>query len=203
MLSTVSNQPHRRGHAHKRSAAISGDFDVIGMDFFKAPPSNQQSFSQQSHSQSLPKDSFLNTNSTPQFVITDATEKSNQTKSPSRSKSTNSNVNYRSKDDCTNTSSTPSPQKKHTRLNSWAHSFIKPKKNELNEQRSNEKIEYNSSSSNEATPDKTLSSNAQFTYNTKPSNNQYQVPEALIDLDRASGIFHDPSSSIPKKKYNS
>lgn len=224
MLSTTTpSQPssHRRGHAHKRSAAISGDFDVIGMDFFKAPPNQKVVQS----SSSLPKDSFMSpklsapqlpTAHAPSFVITDVTESSSssqklqdsnpQKHKPRRSskeKKKSSAMNDNNTDELT--TSTPSPQKKHTRLNSWAHSFIKPKKSEP--QQTLAIKDYNSSSSNEATPDKS----SQFTYTNNNNNNNnvnsqktktpyYDVPEALIDLDLASGILHDPNSKIPRKK---
>lgn len=201
--------PHRRGHAHKRSAAISGDFDAIGMDFFRAPPNANQKIVQSSTS--LPKDSFLNQKqyhlpaiNAPSFVITDVTESSPPRSPPPKQQPQQQNHKSKQVENHSRelTASTPSPQKKHTRLNSWAHSFMKPKKNEL-KSTSSSKVEYNSSSSNEATPDKTT----QFTYNNNNgknnnnnNNNPYHVPEALIDLDLASGILHDPNSKIPRNK---
>ncbi len=200
--------PHRRGHAHKRSAAISGDFDAIGMDFFRAPPNANQKIVQSSTS--LPKDSFLNQKqyhlpaiNAPSFVITDVTESSPPRYPPPKQQQQNHESKQVENHSRELTASTPSPQKKHTRLNSWAHSFMKPKKNELKSSTTSSKVEYNSSSSNEATPDKTT----QFTYNNNNgknnnnnNNNPYHVPEALIDLDLASGILHDPNSKIPRKK---
>lgn len=184
MLSTVQNPPHRRGHAHRRSAAISGDFDAMGMDFFKAPNSTIS----QSLSQSLPQENTLKP-TPPSLVITEPAGFKKDCCPTSPTKKINS------KHPPSTSTSTPSPQKKHTRLNSWAHSFIKPKKND-----SSTLQDYNFSSSNEVTPEN-LTKSLQFTYGAPPPQQQqsYDVPEALIDLDRASGIFHDPSSKIPKK----
>lgn len=88
---------------------------------------------------------------------------------------------------------TPSPKKKHSRFNSWAHSLIKPKPTKETPSK-----EYNSSSS-DTTPEnnRVMVSNYSYT-STKPQN--YKIPEAIIDLDLASGVHYDPANSVVPTK---
>ncbi|CCH45412.1 hypothetical protein BN7_4994 [Wickerhamomyces ciferrii] len=195
MLSTAQ-QPHRRGHRHKRSAAISGDFDSIGMDFFKSPPSNTIiQDNKEIEINSLPKDySFgskrFNQPQPPSLVITDENnqiEKANQSNT-SRNTSNTSNTN-----------SSSSPMKKHTRLNSWAHSLMKKDEPKQPQQSQQQQQTYQSPSPNDS-----YKSN-QFIYGPAPTSNSqyYDIPEAIIDLDKAQELIYDPNNinSIPRKKF--
>lgn len=41
-MSLAPNQSARRSHRHKRSGAVSGDFDIVGLGLFGAPPTNSR-----------------------------------------------------------------------------------------------------------------------------------------------------------------
>ncbi|KAH3667762.1 hypothetical protein WICMUC_005294 [Wickerhamomyces mucosus] len=193
---SASKTLYKRGHAHKRSAAISGDFDL---DFFKGSSINEQlcsvSTTQEldfreppriftpSNSSTSPKTPKVNIQSSPvlqsqsipKLIITQTFASSKcLTSSPSDTRYSSSYS--------------------HNRISSWAYSTQShnkrpsPKSLKIDHESTREP---SSSSSTDSTPEGK-------NHSVTSSRNIYEIPEATIDLDVALGVYHDPASINPR-----
>lgn len=164
-----ARSPHKRGHSHKRSAAISGDFDL---EFFKGPSIAQALGPKRVEvqppitPQTAPRAIFAsNTTPTfkpPQIVVTQEHVQATRT---------------------------PSPKKSHTRINSWAHTLSSTTNPP------GARSDYNSST--ETTPESKIAA-LNYSYGATPQ--KYEIPEAIIDLDLAAGVFYDPATNTHNPK---
>ncbi|KAH3684593.1 hypothetical protein WICPIJ_004424 [Wickerhamomyces pijperi] len=183
--------PYRRGHAHRRSAAISGDFDL---DFFKNTPSINQKLSSSTpssynypmHIKSLQNQYPSSTPSPPSNMSTPPTTPKNDVKSPVLN-APKLLINDVDQSFIQRSSSPQRPQQQqHQKLNSWAHSNLRHEtKQALNSSYKMKNTYETPRSSNSSTPDMSHASVYQL----------YQIPEPSIDLDLAMGVYHDPASS--------
>lgn len=179
-----SKSPHTRGHAHKRSAAISGDFDL---DFFRGTTSISQAFEKQElYVPVTPTTHQQGIFATPTSQMSSVTPITAATVQTPMAAEVPSVV-------VTEAESSPrltfSPYKGHTRLNSWAHSGPAAVRAKCKSPYSSQ-VEY--SSSTETSPE-TKNATLNYAYGGMMSP-KYDIPEAIIDLDLASGVYFDPAT---------